>query len=357
VGTGNLGLVQQQLEAGVDPRVRRMDHYQVFGRGETYGLKRQTSLIAVATYYGNGRILELLVEGGADVNAADMNGTRPIHVAAYYGQREMLELLIERGADLPGSLCNASEGNHKDIAVLLMERYGVDVDARGRRGQSTPLHEAVRGGHMELVELLLNSGADLEATVAHRRGRYGNIEHGMTAMDLAIHHGCDEVAVQLLKAGVDTTTRPYLDRAIRKRRDVIVQSMRELAGPDVILPDLRVLKEIGAKVVRQNRRDTIKSISLDNTAVTDADLYHLGGRRRIRSLNLANTQIGDKGLIHVRTLDVSELNLASTEITDAGLVHLKMMTGLRTLNLQCSKVTDEGLAELKKALPKCEINE
>ena len=57
-----------------------------------------------------------------------------MHRAVTFGQKEIAELLIDKGADV-----NASSGGE------------------------TPLHEAALFGHKEIVELLIGKGADLNA--------------------------------------------------------------------------------------------------------------------------------------------------------------------------------------------------
>lgn len=48
---------------------------------------------------GHDRISRLLVEAGADVNAAHGRGFRPLHAAAEHRAHEMVALLLDRGAD------------------------------------------------------------------------------------------------------------------------------------------------------------------------------------------------------------------------------------------------------------------
>ena len=55
--------------------------------------------------------------------------------------------------------------------------------------------------------------------------------------------------------------------------------------------------------------------------------------------------------------EVVNVYLNNTQITDAGLVHLKGMTNMQNLDLTFPRITDAGVADLKKALPKCKINE
>jgi ankyrin repeat protein len=83
----------------------------------------------------------------ADANAKDDAGMAPLHVAASLGSVDMVELLLANGADV-----NATGG---------IDRY------RNDRG-ITPLHEAVlgtnfEGEYLDVVKSLLAKGADINA--------------------------------------------------------------------------------------------------------------------------------------------------------------------------------------------------
>ena len=70
--------------------------------------------------------VKLLLDFGADMEVADLNGTTALSAAAFLGYVEIADMLVEHGA-------------------LYM--------ARDRIGM-TPLHYAVYGGHLKVVELL-----------------------------------------------------------------------------------------------------------------------------------------------------------------------------------------------------------
>ena len=55
-------------------------------------------------------------------------------------------------------LHNAAWGGHKDVVELLIDR-GADPNIANKYGQ-TPLHGAVSKGHKDVVQLLLDRGAD-----------------------------------------------------------------------------------------------------------------------------------------------------------------------------------------------------
>jgi ankyrin repeat protein len=93
-----------------------------------------TALHLIGFFSGDERCARLLLDAGADPDALAANGTglRPINSAAAAGSNEVVALLLERGAD---------------------------VDAT-QRGGFTPLHSAGGSGNGELVEMLVAAGAD-----------------------------------------------------------------------------------------------------------------------------------------------------------------------------------------------------
>jgi internalin A len=116
----------------------------------------------------------------------------------------------------------------------------------------------------------------------------------------------------------------------------------------------------------------LERLELSNSAVTDRGLVHLEGLSRLKSLNLAETSISDSGIIHLgrlvslKSLDLhgtnigdealatiagltslEELSLHDTDVGDAGLAHLHTLTRLRILDLFGTDVSDRGLVHLK----------
>jgi ankyrin repeat protein len=61
-----------------------------------------TTALQAAAASGDNESARLLIDAGADVNAAQPGGFTPLHAAAANGNRELVELLLERGAD-PGA--------------------------------------------------------------------------------------------------------------------------------------------------------------------------------------------------------------------------------------------------------------
>jgi hypothetical protein len=95
---------------------------------------------------GNTAVLELMIEGGAALDAKDAAGNTALVAAAMAEQRDCVEILLRAGADPNGA--NMS-------------------------GEWTPLHAAAFKQAAAIAMLLLNHGADPEAPDAHGVRTYG----------------------------------------------------------------------------------------------------------------------------------------------------------------------------------------
>lgn len=119
--------------------------------------------LGLAVFFGHDDIAGMLIESGADVNAASRNSQRvtPLHAAAARHNTKLAGDLLARGADPDAS----------------------------QAGGFTALHAAAFQGDREMVELLLGYGADPRRKTAD----------GKTASDLAGERGHAEVAAQLAR--------------------------------------------------------------------------------------------------------------------------------------------------------------
>jgi uncharacterized protein len=146
---------------------------------------------------GDRQTAQSLLKQGADVNAADPDGTTPLHWAAEAGDTEIAQVLLRSGANAkarnrygitPLSLA-AGDGNSALVALLL--KAGADPAATLPNGE-TILMKAARSGNPEAVRLLLERGSDVNA----RESSYGETalmwaaaENHPEAVDLLLRHG------------------------------------------------------------------------------------------------------------------------------------------------------------------------
>ena len=113
------------------------------------------------------RVIQLLLQHGADVNARDQSHNMPLHLALFESDTDV-RLLIEHGADIhardgnhstPLHLASA-EGSTKTVKLLI--EHGADVHAEDE-SYSTPLHLATSKGNAETIQLLIKHGLDVNA--------------------------------------------------------------------------------------------------------------------------------------------------------------------------------------------------
>lgn len=110
------------------------------------------------------KVLRLLIESGADINAQTVSGASPIHEAAALGDYECVKLLIDNGIDVNVS----GTSNHTALHILAGSNNTQD--------------------HPKIVKLLLDSGAD-------KTIMYNN---SMTALEIAKRANNKEI-IDLLK--------------------------------------------------------------------------------------------------------------------------------------------------------------
>jgi ankyrin repeat protein len=109
--------------------------------GSGANVKAETRLGAVTPLFmasknGSARMIETLLNAGADASAPDAHGTTPLMFAAAAGRAEAVRVLLDHGAD-----ANAKESAHQQTALMFAAAYNRDA----------------------AIKLLLERGADAKA--------------------------------------------------------------------------------------------------------------------------------------------------------------------------------------------------
>jgi ankyrin repeat protein len=118
------------------------------------------TLLHYAAYVGDVALLDLLLDAGADIDAAAKGAflTRPIVQAILGGRQATLERLIARGADVSAVLDNGSRPMHeaallgRNEMVRALRKAGADLKATRHDGK-TPRDLAAGAGHLATVAL------------------------------------------------------------------------------------------------------------------------------------------------------------------------------------------------------------
>jgi len=162
----------------------------------------------VAAVNGQGHIATFLIAHGANVNARTVRSVTPLHKAVEFP--ELIDLLVDAGADVHAAdafgrtpLHWAARAN-QPMSVQRMISLGADVNAIDC-DRETPLHHAVRGRHIRTAAILLDHGADVNA-----RGLYG-----MTPLHIAADHGHDDLCRLLIGRGATAYLADEFGRTAR----------------------------------------------------------------------------------------------------------------------------------------------
>lgn len=112
---------------------------------------------------GHERVVQLLLEHGAEASAKDRAGNSPLHLATLSFLDDVLahDIRTSTRLEIRGRKPHQVRTLNYSLAVKhLLLSHGADVNAVNRRGES-PLLLAVCDGHSSLAKMLLEHGADV----------------------------------------------------------------------------------------------------------------------------------------------------------------------------------------------------
>lgn len=189
------------------------------------------SPVLFAAYYRRPAIVQFLIDAGApltlfeaaaagqtaqvmafvdagleNLNAFSPDGFSPLGLAAFFGHQELASELLRLGADVHAVSRNAMQvqplhsavaGNHLAIVQALVEA-GADVNA-AQQGGFTPLMGAAQNGNAEVTRFLLSHGAGLDTRTSE----------GRSAWSLAAEENHEEVLKLLREAGAEPEENEY----------------------------------------------------------------------------------------------------------------------------------------------------
>lgn len=144
---------------------------------------------------GHRAVVELLVANGADINLKESSFT-PLYLAVMYKRNDVAEFLMEKGAGVNnGELAQAVFRGQKKMALALIAR-GADINAE-RKGDY-PLLVASRKGNLEMVQMLIEHGANVNVRSNSPAAGKNGWPATATALQVA---GSDQVRQYLVSKG------------------------------------------------------------------------------------------------------------------------------------------------------------
>jgi ankyrin repeat protein len=205
---GQTALMWAAAEAHTGVVRALIDHGATISARSTNGY----TAILIAARKNTPKLIQLLLEAGAGVNDASPDGMTPLLVATVRGHAELVSDLLERGADPnasgPGytALHWVSGAWHTELTGILQ---GIDV---GREKEWLSLNEFSDDGKVNVVESLLQHGANVNVRLERKPPQYGFASGrfrvgliGATPFWLAAMDGNVALMRMLSEAGADAT--------------------------------------------------------------------------------------------------------------------------------------------------------
>ncbi len=265
INAGDYQRVESLIDSGVNVNTL-IDNQLVSPLPHNYSTTALT--MAVETTF-DPKMVQLLIEKGANVNVKDSLGNTPLlqsqHLEFHSENLEIIELLIENGADL---------------------------DILGS-GSKTILHKVIRNGNLKTAELLLNSGANIEA----RSGQ------GNTPLWTAAWHGDVDAVRLLISLGANIHARGHTGLSISDQNNAIIEDPAHSNEPE--------WHEIGGLLAEKITEDNWFTPFTTGTIVTN-----LNGSNLSRYLVSNITIDSPQGEEHRRALKALLLN-KNAQIRDA----------------------------------------
>ena len=179
------------LPAYVDEAARRGDAaaIQQWLSSDEYDRDQLSDLLHTASTRSHVDVMRFLLERGADANfyhAGKGTVQRPLHLVSF----------LSRGFD---------------AAVLLLE-HGAEVDARNFYQKMTALMFAAKFGHIRMLRLFLDRGADVDARCDVRW-----YAEGRTAEEIARHNKQPEAVALLVEARRKRARLRFMTRLLALR--------------------------------------------------------------------------------------------------------------------------------------------
>ena len=207
--------------------------------------EEQTALHSAAKH-GHLDIVKLLVERGAEVYSNPLASYPAVMIAAWSGHQDVVDYFVNEiparadGTNKLGVTINlAARQGWVDLVKRHVEADPLAVHQRGWIGD-TPLHWPAHNGFVEIVQLLLDAGADIEADEINWIGGkplHWASEHEPGTVEVLLDRGANVNARNVKSDSEFYGVTPLIMNARQKNDCSEVTTMLLAAGADVTATD------------------------------------------------------------------------------------------------------------------------
>lgn len=158
------------------------------------------TLLHHAVYHGNLEIVTLLTSMGFDEHAQDtICGRKPVIIAAREGHIDIIEFFLLKGLSvnevdkIGWTLLHYAAWKGNSEAVRFLIQKNAQIDAKDRLLGNTPFIVAISEGHLDVVKLLADLTADLNARGKDDRAplHYAVLKRDLMILDFLVSRGAD----------------------------------------------------------------------------------------------------------------------------------------------------------------------
>uniref|UniRef100_A0AAY4BNC2 BTB domain-containing protein n=1 Tax=Denticeps clupeoides TaxID=299321 RepID=A0AAY4BNC2_9TELE len=253
--------------------------------------------------------------GPDGINSMSEQGMTPLMYACVRGDEAMVQMLLDAGADINSQVPNT-----------VQKHPSVYPDTR----QATPLTFAVLHGHVPVVQLLLDARANVEGSLQDGLENYAETPLQLAAaagnfelVNLLLERGADPMVGTMYRNGISTAPHGDMNSfslaAAHGHRNVF---RRLLSQPDKGRSDVLSLEEILAEGSEEGERGAVQ---MDPTRT---------GKARLKALREAMYHSSEHGHVDI-TLDIRSLGVPWT-------LH-SWLESLRTCFMQHRRPLIQGL--------------
>nr|CAB3221840.1 ankyrin repeat and SAM domain-containing protein 6-like [Phallusia mammillata] len=223
--------------------------------------------LMIAAITGQVPMARLLVEKGANTNLKNKIGKTALELATDCGMKEVRGYLDRKTTEKPERVAEKGDniitavksGIYAKVSTIL--KQDPSQANKSSSDGATPLMYASIAGHVFIIKLLIENGADIDAT---------DYENGWTALMQATYYGKTQAAIALIKFGADVR--------IPAHNGVTAFDMAMLIN----LNDTTLFRMLAEKVM-QGKQEETETNHDDSTQLTKA--WQSGSASRLTDLH------------------------------------------------------------------------